>query len=295
MQKKIVLAGGTGFIGRYLQKAYGDLGYETIIISRRKEHIQWSNAAAITKALENAAVLINLAGKSVDCRYTQKNKALIFSSREETTRKLGEALLRCKQPPPVWINSSTATIYRNAEDRPMTEAEGEIGSGFSVEVGKAWEKSFFSFSLPATRQVALRIAIVLGKEGGALVPYTRLARFGLGGPQGNGREMFSWIHIKDMFGIVRFVETHPLEGIFNASSPTPVQNKEFMHTLRSQVHMPIGLPLPVSLLKVGAFIIGTSTELLLKSRWVIPEKLLAAGFKFEFPEIKDALADLIQK
>lgn len=204
-------------------------------------------------------------------------------------------LLRCKQPPPVWINSSTATIYRNAEDRPMTEAEGEIGSGFSVEVGKAWEKSFFSFSLPATRQVALRIAIVLGKQGGALVPYTRLARFGLGGPQGNGREMFSWIHIKDMLGIVRFVETHPVEGIFNASAPTPVQNKEFMRTLRSQVHMPIGLPLPVSLLKVGAFIIGTSTELLLKSRWVIPEKLLAAGFKFEFPEIKDALADLIQK
>lgn len=295
MQKKIVLAGGTGFIGRYLQKAYGDLGYETIIISRGKGHIQWNDAAAITKALENAAVLINLAGKSVDCRYTKKNKALIFSSREETTRKLGEALLRCKQPPPVWINSSTATIYRNAEDRPMTEAEGEIGSGFSVEVGKAWEKSFFSFSLPATRQVALRIAIVLGKEGGALVPYIRLARFGLGGPQGNGREMFSWIHIKDMFGIVRFVETHPVEGIFNASAPTPVQNKEFMRTLRSQVHMPIGLPLPVSLLKVGAFIIGTSTELLLKSRWVIPEKLLAAGFKFEFPEIKDALADLIQK
>lgn len=295
MEKKIVLAGGTGFIGEYLRSRYEALGYSVLIISRRKGHISWEDTKGIIAALENASLLVGLAGKSVNCRYTAKNKALIFSSRTDTTRLLGDAILQCTHPPLLWINSSTATIYRNAEDRPMTELSGDIGQGFSVEVGKAWEKAFFSFSLPATRQAALRIAIVLGKKGGALVPYARMAKWGFGGAQGSGQQMFSWIHIADVFNIIRFLETHRLEGVFNTSAPDPVKNEVFMQLLRKVLKVPFGLPLPKSLLAVGGFVIGTSPELLLKSRWVLPEKLLTNGFTFEFPDLSVALDDLLGK
>src|ERR1700712_2767660 len=162
MDKKIVIAGGTGFIGTYLNTEFGKLGYDVIIISRQMGHVQWSDDAGIVNALDGAEVLINLAGKSVNCRYTEKNKAEILSSRTETTKALGDAILKCKKPPALWLNSSTATIYRHAEDRPMTEGTGEIGSGFSVDVAKEWERAFFAFTLPQTRMVALRIAVVLG-------------------------------------------------------------------------------------------------------------------------------------
>jgi uncharacterized protein len=191
MQQKIVIAGGTGFTGKYLAQKFKALGYQVIIISRQAEHINWDNAAAIITTLENAEMLINLAGKSVDCRYNEKNKQEIFDSRINTTKALGNAVLQCKNPPPLWINSSTATIYRHAEDRPMTESTGEIGSGFSVNVATNWEKSFFDFTLPNTRQVALRMAIVLGKDGGVIKPLKNLVRFGLGGKQGKGNQMFS--------------------------------------------------------------------------------------------------------
>src|SRR5688500_1687799 len=203
----VILAGGTGFIGKYFNEHFTRLGYEVIIISRRTG-INWNDNTGIIAALENSDLLINLAGKSVDCRYNQKNKAEIFNSRTETTRILGKAILQCKNPPALWINSSTATIYRHAEDRPMTESSGEIGSGFSVEVAEAWEKAFFDFKVPRTRQVALRTAIVLGKGGGALGPLIKLVKFGLGGTQGNGKQMVSWLHIKDLYNIVQFIQAH---------------------------------------------------------------------------------------
>jgi uncharacterized protein (TIGR01777 family) len=165
MEKKIVIAGGTGFIGKYLAKRFHENGYKVLIVSRDYNHINWNNEQALATALEHSELLINLAGKSVDCRYNKKNKAEILQSRTETTKALGKAILKCKNPPPLWINSSTATIYRHAEDKPMTEDSGEIGKGFSVNVATSWEESFFSFTLPCTKQVALRIAIVLGKEG----------------------------------------------------------------------------------------------------------------------------------
>jgi uncharacterized protein len=202
MNTKIVIAGGTGFVGKYLTQKFIALGYEVIIISRQTNHINWDNTKAIIAALENAAMLINLAGKSVDCRYNEKNKQEIFDSRINTTNTLGQAIMQCKNPPALWINSSTATIYRHAQDRPMTESTGEIGSGFSVNVATNWEKTFFSFKLPGTRQVALRMAIVLGKDGGVVKPIKNLVRFGLGGKQGNGNQMFSWIHIEDLYSII---------------------------------------------------------------------------------------------
>jgi len=295
MKKKIVIAGGTGFIGKYLTKRFHENGDEVVIISRNKSHINWNNEKALIAALEHADVLINLAGKSVDCRYNEKNKREILLSRTETTKALGEAIIKCNNPPSLWINSSTATIYRHAEDRPMTENSGEIGKGFSVEVAKAWEESFFNFHLNNTRQILLRIAIVLGKDEGVMKPFTNLVRFGLGGKQGNGNQMFSWIHIEDLFNIILFLIKHKeLSGIFNCAAPNPINNKTFMKKLRAAMHTKIALPSPKWLLELGAIIIKTETELILKSRWVFPERLLNEGYQFKYLTIDEVLKDLVK-
>lgn len=293
--KKVVLAGGTGFVGQDFAQRFKKLGYEVLIISRQPGHIAWEDRAGIIGALEEAEMLINLAGKSVNCRYTDENRKVILESRTRTTRILGEAVLACNHPPELWINSSTATIYRHAEDRPMTEKEGEIGSGFSVDVAKAWEQAFFEFSLPSTRQIALRIAIVLG-EGGVMVPMTNLVRFGLGGSQGAGTQQFSWIHIEDLFRMVIYLQEHPhLNGVFNASSPHPVTNRELMASLREQMGVRIGLPSPRWMLELGARFIQTETELVLKSRWVIPERLEREGFTFTYGTLDTTLAEILNK
>ena len=296
MNKKIVIAGGTGFVGKYLTKQFGNLGYQAIIISRKNENIQWNDTTGIINALENSEMLINLAGKSVDCRYNEKNKTEILKSRIETTKALGEAIIKCNKPPELWINSSTATIYRHAEDRPMTESKGEIGKGFSVDVATNWEKSFFTFQLPNTRQVALRMAIVLGKDGGVMKPFINLVNLGLGGIQGNGKQMFSWIHIEDLFNIILFFQSHKeLRGVFNCSAPNPIDNKTLMKTFREAMKVKIGLPSSVWLLEIGAVIIKTETELILKSRWVVPEKLLESGYNFKFPTLEMALSNILTK
>lgn len=292
--KKLVIAGGTGFIGQYLEKKFTSLGYEVIVISRQAQHLSWANQSGIVAALEDAEVLINLAGKSVNCRYNEKNKREVMHSRVETTHILGNALLTCENPPPLWINSSTATIYRHSEDRPMTEAHGEIGTGFSVDVAKAWEKSLFSFDLPKTRKVALRISIVLGKEGGAMGPYINLVRFGLGGIQGSGRQMFSWVHIEDVYRVIRFLqENEQLNGVFNCTAPEPVTNRQFMAQLRKKMDRSIGIPSSKWMLEMGAVLMRTETELILKSRWVIPERLENEGFHFTFNTIEKALQEIL--
>lgn len=293
--KKIIIAGGSGFIGRYLQKKYEQEGHKVIVISRQKNHLNWTDTNGLQLALENADLLINLAGKSVDCRYTPKNKAAILSSRIETTQQLGAAIQKCFNPPKVWMNSSTATIYRHEEVRANTESTGIIGEGFSVGVATAWEKQFFSFKLPETRQVALRIAIVLGNEGGAFVPLKNLVKWGLGGAQGNGLQMFSWLHIEDLKNSIDFIMQHSeITGAINCVSPNAIPNKTMMHALRKALHQPIGLPAPKWLLQLGARLIHTETELVLKSRWVYPETLLNKGFQFKYPSIELALADLIK-
>ncbi|WP_404467082.1 TIGR01777 family oxidoreductase [Planococcus rifietoensis] len=292
MVKKAVIAGGTGFIGTYLKEKYERLGYRVYIISRHSEHIQWDDKDSMKDALDGAKLVINLAGKSVNCRYTETNKREIFNSRTETTESLGRMIEACSTAPELWVNASTATIYRHAEDRPMTEDGGEIGRGFSVEVAKAWEDSFFSFQLPDTRQVALRIAIVLG-DGGVMEPYRKLVKYGLGGKQGNGRQMFSWIHIEDLYRTVRFMQHRDeLSGVFNASAPKPVTNKQWMSELRLSMNRRAGLPASKWMLETGAAALRTETELLLKSRWVVPERLVREGFRFRYPALKNALADL---
>ncbi|MGO4789602.1 TIGR01777 family oxidoreductase [Paenibacillus sp. 2KB_20] len=295
--KKIVLAGGTGFIGTYLTKKFtNEQQTQVLTISRRKGHIAWNDQEAIVAALEGADMLINLAGKSVNCRYDEKNKELIIKSRVDTTNILGSAIEACHTPPSTWFNSSTATIYRHAEDKPMTEEQGEIGSGFSVEVAKEWERAFFSFSLPQTRQIALRIAIVLGPGGGVMTPYVNLVKYGLGGVQGTGKQKFSWIHVEDLYRMILFLqERAELSGVFNCASPYPVTNKELMEQLRLSLNRRLGLPSPKWLLELGARLIQTETELVMKSRWVIPDRLCKAGFHFTYDTLNKALADILKR
>ena len=315
MTDHVVIAGASGFIGRYLASAFRADGATVSIVGRASADAAWGDTAAIAKLLDGADLLVNLAGKSVNCRYNARNRAEILRSRIDTTRELAAAIRACAAPPPLWINSSTATIYRHAEDRPMTESTGELGEGFSVSVARAWEEALFDGELPDTRRVALRMAIVLG-NGSAALPLMRLAQFGLGGAQLDGRwfstaarraagtfhvfrarggaQKFSWIHIADVLGIIRFLRTRSdLDGVINASSPNPSDNRTVMRTLRRLLGVPVGIPAPRWMLEIGSAVIRTETELVLKSRWVLPERLEAAGYEFEYPELEGALRQIV--
>ncbi len=312
---RIVIAGASGFIGQYLAREFRRQGSRVQLIGRQGSDASWDDPAAITDLLEGVDLLVNLAGKSVNCRYTAANRAEILRSRVDTTRRLAEAIRACDEPPALWINSSTATIYRHADDRPMTESTGELGDGFSVGIAKAWEEAFFAGVLPATRRVALRMAIVFG-DGSALVPLMALVRFGLGGAQldgpwfstaarraagtfhefrsRGGSQKFSWVHLADVLGVIRFLRSHPeISGVVNVSSPTPSDNRTVMQTLRDVLGMPFGLPAPRWMLELGTAAIRSETELVLKSRWVLPERLISAGYEFEYPELRPALRNIV--
>ncbi|SJN35701.1 Cell division inhibitor [Microbacterium esteraromaticum] len=308
---RVVIGGSTGFIGRHLQQKYRAEGREVVTVSRSGANLSWNDQDGIGAAVDGAGLVIGLAGKSVSCRYTPENRAEIFRSRLDTTAALSTAIARASTPPPLWVNSSTATIYRHAEDRPMTESTGELGTGFSVEVAKAWERALFADELPETRRVALRTAIVLGDDG-VLGPLRGLARIGLGGTQldgwwpvtksrreagtahfpgaRGGRQRFSWIHVDDVVGIIDFLEQHPeLANAVNAATPNPVDNREFMATVRRALGVRFGPPMPRWMLEIGALGIRTETELILKSRWVLPEKLVDAGYEFRYPTLGEAI------
>lgn len=316
MIQRVVIAGASGFIGEYLTRQFRADGAEVALIGRHGPDAAWGDTAGIAAVLNGADLLVNLAGKSVNCRYNSANRAEILRSRVDTTTELAAAIALCAQPPRLWVNSSTATIYRHAEDRPMTEQAGEIGTGFSVGIATAWEDAFFAANLPHTRRVALRMAIVLG-DGSALVPLIRLAQFGLGGPQidgpwvasaarrragtfherrgGGGRQKFSWIHLDDVLGIIQHLERNEhLDGVINASAPHPSDNRTMMAALRRVVRAPFGLPTPRWMLEIGSALIRTETELVLKSRWVLPERLQGDGYVFQHPELEPALADIVR-
>lgn len=315
MNDLIVIAGASGFLGRHLVATFRASGATVSTIGRGSADAVWGDTAHITRLLDGADVLINLAGKSVNCRYTAANRAEILRSRVETTRELNAAVRACITPPVLWVNSSTATIYRHAEDRPMTESTGEVGTGFSVGIARAWEQEFFANDLPGTRRVALRLAIVLG-DGSALTPLRLLTRFGLGGTQRDGRwpasrsrvaagtyhvfgaragrQKFSWIHIDDVERIIRFLrETDDLDGIVNAAAPNPTDNRGLMASLRRTLGMPFGLPTTRWMLELGTAVIRSETELVLKSRWVVPERLTAAGYEFAHPDLEPALRSIV--
>ena len=246
--------------------------------------------------LEGAEALINLAGKSVDCRYHEENKRLILQSRLESTRVLGEAIETCEVKPKVWINSASATIYAHSLEKANSESEHVIGSGFSVDVCQQWEKAFFDFTFKNARQIALRTTIVLGEDGGAFPVMKKMVKFFLGGTQGKGNQMISWIHIDDFNRAVEHVlNKTEIEGVINIGAPNPVRNKDFMQKLREFSKRPFGLPAPKGLLEFGARIIKTETELILKSRFIRPEKLMQTGFEFQYPTVDSAMEDLVKE
>lgn len=300
--KKIVITGGTGFLGVYLTKYFTEKGYHVYIISRNERpsipnviYLKWDGKTLgnWTESIENAEAVINLAGKSVNCRYTEINKRIINESRIFATQAIGKAIQQAKQPPKVWLNGGSATIYRYSEDKQMTEQNGELGNNFSVDVCKNWEKTFNELDTPKTRKVFMRISIVLGKGGGVVPPLRNLVRCGLGGKQGHGRQFVSWLHIHDYARMVEwFIKKNDFSGVVNCVSPKPVTNNDFMKTFRKAYHVPFGLPQPKWVLKMGAIMIGTETELILKSRNVVPERLEQAGFVFEYPTLNKALKQI---
>ncbi len=315
--KKIILAGGTGFMGQEMIKYFGK-DNQLIVLSRQvasvktnrnnynsltaaeNEKVKWVRWDARTTGdwvneLENADLIINLAGKTVNCRYNEKNKKEILDSRLSATTVIGEAIRQCSIPPSLWINASSATIYRHATDRPQDEYNGEFENDFSVQVCKQWEQTFYDQSTAGTRKAALRMAITLG-PGGVMIPYFNLLKFALGGKQGSGKQMYSWIHIEDTCRIIEWITDHKeMEGTFNCSSPQPVTNKEFMRILRKVTGHKIGFPAFEWMLRLGAPLIGTEVELVLKSRWVLPIRLIASGFPFKYPGLEEALRDVISK
>ncbi|TBN56978.1 TIGR01777 family protein [Glaciihabitans arcticus] len=295
--QRIVIAGASGFMGQYFVRRFREEGETVVTVGRSGSDVTWGDTAALEAALDGADLLLNLAGKSVNARYSGKTMAAIFSSRLLTTGELGRAVEAVASPPKVWLNSSTATIYKHSDERPNTDEDGIIGEGFSVNVANAWEGEFFAHARDETRQVALRMAIVLG-DGSALAPLLALTRLGFGGTQfggktRGGRQMFSWVHIEDVYRAIRFLQRDvTIDGTVNISSPNPVRNRELMATLRRVLGVPFGIPLFRWMLELGAFAIRTETELLLKSRWVLPTRLLAEGFEFEHPELEGAVRDI---
>lgn len=300
--KKMVIAAGTGFLGTVLIDFFKESYAEIIVLTRGKseqknniEYVHW-NANSLTgweKVLENTDVLINLAGKSVDCRYTLENRAAILSSRIDSTKVLNEAVLKCENPPKHFINSSTATIYRHSEDKQMDEYSGEIGDDFSMNIAKSWEKAFYDVEIDKTLKTAVRTSIVLGKNGGAFIPLKRLTQLGFGGKNGNGNQFVSWIHELDFARAIAFIIDKELTGNINLVAPKPERNIDFMNKLRQAVGIPFGIPISENILKIGAKIIQTEPELVLKSRNVIPKRLTENGFTFEYHNLEKAFKNLL--
>jgi uncharacterized protein (TIGR01777 family) len=301
---KLIIAAGTGFLGQVLTSHFRDKFEEIVILTRgvsktngNIKHVNWDakTFSGWEATLENATVLVNLTGKSVDCRYTKVNKKEILLSRIQSTKILNQAVINCKNPPKHWLNSSTSTIYRFSLDKEMDEVAGEIGNDFSINVALSWEKSFFKTETPNTLKTALRTSIVLGKNGGAFVPLKTLAKLGFGGKQGKGNQFISWIHEEDFVNAIDFIIQKEMTGVVNIVSPKPITNKDFMVILRKSIGIPFGVPISELLLKIGSIIIKTESELVLKSRNVIPRRLQENGFTFKYDTVEKAFENLLEK
>ena len=293
MMKKIILAGGTGFIGSYLQARFRAMGFEVLVVSRRGGDLTWKREELV-RSFDGAYAVINLAGASINCRHTIENKTLILDSRIDATNDVGQALQFCVHPPLLWINASASAVYMPSESKQMVESETELAETFLADVIKQWEHTFFSYHLSSTRQVALRTSVVLGRDGGALSPLVNLTKWGLGGKQGSGNQLFSWIHIEDYYQILLFLlEKESVSGVVNCTSPFRVANKKLMATLRKVMGVSVGLPAPTIAIKIGARLIGAEPELILDSCNMIPQKLIDSGFEFKFPELRKALENLV--
>ncbi|MNU19276.1 Epimerase family protein [compost metagenome] len=296
---KIIIAAGTGFLGKNLEKYFTKKGNQVYILTRnpkRKNEILWDakTLGEWKTLLENSDVLINLAGKSVDCRYTDKNKQEIYDSRINSTKILQQAVDNCINKPKIWLNASSATIYVHSETHLNTEENGIIGDDFSINICKSWEKEFFKTENEDIRKVALRTSIVLGNNGGAFTKLKLITKLGLGGKQGRGNQNISWIHINDFCKAVEYIIEHKnISGEINVTAPNPLSNEEFMRKLRKEMKIPLGLNAAAWQLEIASILLKTETELLLKSRNVYPEKLMKSGFNFTYPDVETAFKDLV--
>ena len=316
----MVIGGASGFLGAHLVESFRAEGWRVATIGRAGADASWDDPAAILALVDGADAVIGLAGKSVDCRYGDRNRDEVLRSRVDTTRALSRAIAASARPPRVWLNASTATIYRHAEDRAQGERDGELGTGFSVDVARNWERELFRDELPGTRRVALRIAIVLG-DGPATRTLFRLARLGLGGPhldgpwfphrryrgigpdpsgpersgwhRSRGRQRFSWVHLDDVLGSIRWIlDRDDLAGPINVASPGASDSRGLMRALRQTVGARVGLPATRWMLELGSWALRTESEMVLKSRWVRPEVLEASGYRFRWAELEPALRDV---
>lgn len=309
---KVVLAGGTGQVGGLLARAFRAQGHDVVILSRggggdaRTVHWDGRTVGDWAREVDGADAVINLAGRSVNCRYTPANLREMMDSRVESTRAVGQAVARARTPPRAWLQMSTATLYAHRFDAPNDEATGLIGGnepdapGYwsqSIEIAQAWERALHEADTPRTRKVVLRTAMVMSPgRGGIFDVLLRLVRWRLGGAAAGGRQFVSWIHGDDFVRAVRFLLEHEeLEGPFNLAAPGPLPHRDFMAALRAAAGTRLGLPAAKWMLEVGAFFLRTDTELLLKSRHVVPGRLLAAGFTFDFPDWPRAARDLVER
>ena len=307
---KIVIPGGSGQVGTILARAFHAAGHEVVVLSRRPVANPWRmvtwDGASIgdwTNEVNGADVVINLAGRSVNCRYTPANRREILESRVLSTRAVGEAIAAATRPPCVWLQASTATIYAHRYDRANDEHTGILGGHeedapetwrFSIDVATAWERTFEAAGTPRTRKVALRSAMTLSPDpGGVFDTLRRLARRGLGGRAGDGRQFISWVHYQDFVRAIQWlIEHEEVDGVVNVASPNPLPNAAFMRILREACGVRFGLPASGWMLELGAVFMRTETELILKSRRVVPAILLERGFEFGYPDWQDAAHDL---
>ncbi|GLZ39888.1 TIGR01777 family oxidoreductase [Actinokineospora sp. NBRC 105648] len=313
---KIVLPGGTGNVGGFLSRSLAAAGHEVVVLTRRAgvdlgagvRSVRWDGRSLGPWAheLDGCAAVVNLAGRSVSCRYTEANLREMMASRVDSARVVGEAIAAASAPPRVWLQMSTATIYAHRHDAANDEATGVIGGtepgvpgywAFSVEIAKQWELAQERASTPATRKVALRTAMVMSPDRGSVFDVLSwMARLGLGGPVAGGRQYVSWIHDRDFLRAVEFLLARDdLAGPVNLAAPDPVPQREFARTLRRAWRRPVGLLATKWMAEIGAFALRSDTELLLKSRRVVPGRLSDAGFTFDFARWEDAAADLVQR
>ncbi|RDC64244.1 TIGR01777 family oxidoreductase [Adhaeribacter pallidiroseus] len=299
--RKIVIAGGTGALGSAIVARYYNTETEIIILSRRTQpndknirYVAWDakNLGPWTQELEESTAIINLVGKSVNCRYTEENKKEIIRSRVDSTLVIGQAIQGLAHKPAVWINAGSAAIFGNSGEE--IKDEGSVtGDGFSPEVCKQWEQAFFKISISGVRQVFLRIGLVLQSGKGVLKPFANLAKTGFGGKIGSGEQYMTWIHEEDFVALIDWVIRNEVNGIIHAASPFPVKNKEFIREIRKALKVPIGLPNPAFLTRFGALFIGTEAELVLSGRRVVSKILAEKQFFFKFPQIQQALRQLL--
>ena len=310
---KIVMPGGSGHVGTLLARAFTSAGNDVVVLSREPRTAPWRvdlwdgrTVGEWSKEIDGADVVINLAGRSVNCRYTPAHRAEILDSRVQSTRAVGNAIARSKRPPRVWLQASTAAIYAHRYDAANDEASGIIGGTepnapetwrFSIDVARAWEAALDEADVPATRRVALRSAVIMSPEdGGPFATLMELVGRGLGGRAGDGRQYVSWIHDSDFVRAVTWlIARDALAGVINVSSPNPLPQEDFMRALRNAAGARVGLPALRWMLEVGAIVMATETELILKSRRVVPTRLLESGFSFTHPNWPDAALDLIRR